>query len=86
MPSAIMVKIGSGNGLLPYRWQAITWTNADSLSIGPLGTKLIRKEIWIYLKIPNFCFKKDAFTKVVCKMAAIFSHLSVLTDIVFTQA
>ena len=30
--------IGPGNGLSPFRRQAITWTNADLLSIGPLGT------------------------------------------------
>ena len=30
--------IGSGNGLAPVRYQAITWTNDDLLSIGPLGT------------------------------------------------
>ena len=28
---------GSGNGLSPVRRQAITWTNADLLSIEPLG-------------------------------------------------
>ena len=36
--SANWVNIGSGNGLSPDRHQAITWTNADLLSIGPLGT------------------------------------------------
>ena len=28
------VVIGSGNGLVPFRHQAITWTNADLLSVG----------------------------------------------------
>ena len=32
------VIIGSGNVLSPVRRQAITWTNADLLSITPLGT------------------------------------------------
>ena len=32
------VSIGSGNGLLSVRRQAITWTNADLLSFGPLRT------------------------------------------------
>ena len=36
--------IGSGNGLAPNRRQAITWTNADLLSIGPLGTSV--NNIW----------------------------------------
>ena len=30
--------IGSDNGLLPGRHQAIIWTNAEILSIGPIGT------------------------------------------------
>ena len=30
--------IGSGNGLLLNRYQAITWTNAELYSIGSLGT------------------------------------------------
>ena len=34
------VSIGSGNGLSPVQYQAITRTNAGALSIGPLGTKL----------------------------------------------
>ena len=32
--------IGSDNGLAPVRRQAIIWTNAGILFIGPLGTKL----------------------------------------------
>ena len=48
------VSIGSGNGLLPIRCQAITWTSADLLSIEPLWTNF--SEIWI--KIQNFSFIK----------------------------
>ena len=33
--------IGSDNGLSPERHQAIIWTNAGILLIGPLGTNLI---------------------------------------------
>ena len=36
--SEIWVSSDSGIGLSPVRRQAITWTNADLLSIGPLGT------------------------------------------------
>ena len=36
--SANVVIIGSGNGLAPVWCQAITWTNADLLSIGPSPT------------------------------------------------
>ena len=32
------VNIGSDNGLAPDRRQAIIWTNAGILLIGPLGT------------------------------------------------
>ena len=35
---------GSGNGLLPVRHQAITWINADLLSIGPFGTNPVKFE------------------------------------------
>ena len=48
------VSIGSGNGLSPVRRQAITRTNADILSIGPLGTKF--NKIWI--EILTFSLKK----------------------------
>ena len=46
--------IGSDNGLSPDRRQAIIWTNAGILSIGPLGTKLSEKLIEIHM----FSFKK----------------------------
>ena len=46
--------IGSDNGLLPGRRQAIIWTNAGILLNGPLGTNF--SEILIGIKI--FSFKK----------------------------
>ena len=46
--------IGSGNGLSPGRRQAITWTNAGILLIGPLGTNFSE----ILIEIPTFSFKK----------------------------
>ena len=48
------VNIGSDNGLTPIRCQAIIWTNAGLLSIGPLGTNLSE----ILIKIQNFLFTK----------------------------
>ena len=45
---------GSDNGLSPGRRQAIIWTNAGILLIGPLGTNF--SEIWI--EIDTFTFKK----------------------------
>ena len=46
--------IGSDNGLSPGRRQAITWTNAGLLLIGPLGTNFNE----ILFGIQTFSFKK----------------------------
>ena len=46
--------IGSDNGLSPGRRQAIIWTNAGILLIGPLGTKSSQ----IVIEIQTFSFKK----------------------------
>ena len=46
--------IGSDNGLLPRRHQAIIWTNAEILLIRPLGTKFNE----IFIKNHTFSFKK----------------------------
>ena len=45
---------GSDNGLLPGRRQAIIWTNAGILLIGPLGTNFSE----ILIRIQTFSFKK----------------------------
>ena len=45
---------GSDNGLSPGRRQAIIWTNAKILSIGPVGTNFSEIVIEIY----TFSFKK----------------------------
>ena len=42
MVSAILVKIGSGNGLYPAWCQVIVWTNDDLLSTGPLARNLLQ--------------------------------------------
>ena len=55
------VIIGSGKGLSPIR-QAITWTNAELLSNGLMGTKF--SEIWIGIL-------QNAFEMSSAKMAAI---------------
>ena len=49
--------IGSDNGLSPGRRQAIIWTNAGILLIGPLGTNFSE----IYIEILTFSFKKMHF-------------------------
>ena len=46
--------LGSDNGLSPVRRQAITWTNAGLLLIGPLGTNFSE----ILIEILTFSFKK----------------------------
>ena len=46
--------IGSDNGLSPDRCQAIIWTNAGILLIGPLGTNFSE----ILIEILIFSFKK----------------------------
>ena len=43
-----LIIIGSDNGLSPSRRQAIIWTNADILLIGPLGTNFSEILIEIY--------------------------------------
>ena len=51
---SILTIIGSDNGLSPGRRQAIIWTNAGILLIGPLGTNFSE----ILIKIHTFSFKK----------------------------
>ena len=46
--------IGSDNGLALSRWQAIIWTNAGILLIGPLWTNFSE----ILIEIRTFSFKK----------------------------
>ena len=48
------VSIGSDNGLLPFRRQAIILTNAGFLSIGPFRTNFSG----ILIKIQDFSFTK----------------------------
>ena len=49
-----LIILGSDNGLSPGRRQAIIWTNAGILLIGPLGTNFSEILIEIYI----FSFKK----------------------------
>ena len=61
--------IGSDNGLSPGRRQAIIWTNAGILLMGPLGTNFSENLIAIL----TFSFTKNAIESVICEMAAILS-------------
>ena len=67
--SANQNTIGSDYGLLHVRRQAIIWTNAGLLLIGPLGTHF--SEIWI--KIQHFLYK-NAYENIACEMVAILSR------------
>ena len=62
------VIIGSGNGLLPARRQAITWTNAGLLSIELPGTDF--SEIWI--GILPFFFQENVIENVACQNGGHF--------------
>ena len=66
--------IGSDNSLSPDRRQAIIWTNAGILLIGPLGTNFSETLI----EILTFSFKQNAYESVVCETAVICLGLSVL--------
>ena len=55
------VSISSSNGLLPDRRQAITWTNADLLVIGPLGMNF--SETGIKIQKFSFMHLKMSFVK-----------------------
>ena len=59
--------MGSDNGMLPDRCQAIIWANAVILSIWSLGTNLSE----ILIKMHTFSSKKNALKNVVWKMTAI---------------
>ena len=64
------INIGSDNGLSPIRRQAIIWSNAGLLSIGPLGTNFSE----ILIKMNNYSFKKMHFQMSSAKMVAILSR------------
>ena len=65
--------IGSDNGLSPDQCQAITWTNAGILLIGPLGT--IFSEM--LNKINTFSFNKLHFKTSSAKQRPFFLGLNV---------
>ena len=54
--------IGSDNGLSPGRRQAIIWTNAGILLIGPLGTNFQ----WNFNHNSNILIQENALENIVC--------------------
>ena len=67
--------IGSDNGLSPGRRQAIIWTNAGILLIGPLGTNFSE----VLSEIYTFSFKKMHLKMSSAKWRPFFLGLNVLT-------
>ena len=63
-----LTTIGSDNGLSPGRRQAIIWTNAGILLIGPPGTNFSG----IFIEIHTFSLKEMHLK--ICEMAAILSR------------
>ena len=74
--------IGSDNGLSPGRRQAIIWTNAGILLIGPLGTNFIE----ILIGIQTFSFKKMHLKMSSAKWRPVCLGLNVLRKRVHTNA
>ena len=70
-----LIIIGSDNGLSPGRRQAIIWTNARILLIGPLRTNFSE----ILIVIETFSFKKIYLKMSSGKSGPFFLGLNVLT-------
>ena len=71
--------VGSDNGLSPGGRQAIIWTIAGKLLIGPLGTNFSEILIEIFIQ-------ENAFENVICEMASICLGLSVFDESNITNA
>ena len=71
--------IGSDNGLLPGRRQAIIWTNAGILLIGPVGTNFSE----ILIEIYTFSFKKVRLKISSAKWRPCCLGLNVLTGCIW---
>ena len=74
--------IGSDNGLSPDRRQAIIWTNAGLLLIGPLGTNVSE----ILIEILTFSFKKMRLKVSSAKRRPFCLGLNVLTVVLHLTA
>ena len=70
--------IGSDNGLSPGRRQAIIWTNAGILLIGPLGTKFNE----ILIEFHTFSLKKMRLKVSSAKWRPFYLGLNVLKEII----
>ena len=68
--------MGSDNGLSPGRRQAIIWTNAGLLLIGPLETNFSE----ILIEIHTFSFKKMHLKMASVKWRPFYLGLNVLRE------
>ena len=73
--------IGSDNGMSPGRRQAIIWTNAVILLIGPLGTNFSE----ILIEILTFSFKKMRLKVSFVKRRPFCLGLNVLSYSLFVK-
>ena len=69
--------IGSDNGLSPERRQAIIWTSAGILLIGPLGTNFSE----ISIAVQTFSFKKMHLKMASAKWRPLCRGLNVLSQL-----
>ena len=67
--------IGSDNGLSPGRHQAIIWSNAELLSIGPWGTNFSE----MLIEIHTFSLKQMHLKRLSAKWRPLYLVLNVLT-------
>ena len=73
--------IASDNGLSPERRQAIIWTNAGILLIGPLGTNFSE----ILIEIQTFTLKKMRLKMLSAKCCSFRLSLNVLNTLIQHQ-
>ena len=71
-----VTSIGSDNGLLPARRQAIIWTNARILLFGPFGTNFSE----ILIEVHTVSLKKMDFENVIWKIEEFCLGLNALTN------
>ena len=76
-----LTNTGSDNGLSPRRRQAIIWTNAGILLIGPLGTNFSE----FFVVIHTFSFNKMHMKMSSAKLRPFCLGLNVLTLFVFLR-
>ena len=73
--------IVSDNGLSPGQRQAIIWTNAGMLLIGPLGTNFSE----IFIKINSFSFMKMHLERLSAKRRPFCLGLNVLRMLIISS-